>query len=52
MQQHSELTPVEFAKQLKQLRLFGVTGIELHDHDYLSNAKPGENFYYSFGKCH
>lgn len=49
-QQRIELTPVDFAKQIRHLRLFGVSGIELHDHDYTSTSKVGEHFFYSFGK--
>ena len=41
-------SPVEFANQLKLMRIFTFDGIEMHDEESLGILKNGDFLFYSF----
>jgi serine/threonine protein kinase len=46
--QTSELGPIEFSNQIKQMHLYSVSGIEFLDDDTLDILRSGDHLFYSF----
>jgi hypothetical protein len=48
VQEGSELGPIEFQAQIRQMKLFSVSGIEFLDDDTLDILRSGDHLFYSF----